>query len=508
VRHSQLWILSFAFTLAGLALFYYKAAVLGLPLQPRERTSVWTVEARVRFQADGGPARVSLRVPDSPPGYQVIDESFVSSGYGLTSEGGEGRRAALWAKRRASGSQTLYYRAVISAGGVSEAPPAPHFPSPPEERDERFQSAAEALRDVVRRQSADIPTFASLLVARLADPHPDENVRAILAGAKSREKMAIHLLAGARIPAREIRGIRLRERAREIPLVSWLAVHDENEWVFLNPNTGAIGLPADFFVWSWGEGDGPLAAVEGGSKARTDFSVLRNRYGSIEVARARAAAFGSPLPWVSFLDLPVTTQAVYQVLVLIPIGALLVVVLRNVVGFATFGTFMPILVALAFRETQLLWGIVLFTFIVATGLLVRRALEKMKLLLVPRIAVMLTVVVFILAISSLAAYGSGLERALSVALFPIVIMTMMIERMSVVWEESGVRTALQQAVGSLAVATVAYLIFRIELVQHLAFVFPELLLLVLAAMLLLGRYTGYRLSEFYRFRSLAGSEAR
>jgi hypothetical protein len=312
--------------------------------------------------------------------------------------------------------------------------------------------------------------------------------------------MAIHLLAGARIPAREIKGIRLRERARQIPLVSWLAVHDENEWVFLDPNTGAIGLPSDFFVWSWG--DGPLVDVEGGRKTRVDVSVLRNRYGSIEVARARAAAFGSPLPWVSFLDLPVATQAVYQVLVLIPLGGLLVVVLRNVVGVATFGTFMPILVALAFRETQLLWGIVMFSFIVAAGLLVRRLLERMKLLLVPRIAVMLTMVVFILAISSLAAYGAGLERALSVALFPIVIMTMMVERMSIVWEESGVRAALQQAAGSLAVATVAYLIFRVELVQHLAFVFPELLLIVLAAMLLLGRYSGYRLSEVYRFRPL------
>jgi len=499
VRISQLRLLSLTFALAGLGLFYYKAAVLGLPLQPRQRTSVWTVEARVRFEAKGGPARVSLRVPDAPPGYQVIDESFVSSGYGLTSEGGEGERAALWAKRRSSGSQTLYYRAVIAAGGVSDPPRAPRFPSPPED-DAPFQTAAEALRDVVRRQSADIPTFASMLVARLANPHPDENVRAILAGARNREQMAIHLLAGARIPAREIRGIRLRERAREIPLVSWLAVHDENEWVFLDPNTGAIGLPSDFFVWSWG--NGPLVDVEGGRKARVDFSVLRNRYGSIEVARARAVELGSPLPWVSFLDLPVATQAVYQVLVLIPLGGLLVVVLRNVVGFATFGTFMPILVALAFRETQLLWGIVMFSFIVAAGLVVRRLLERMKLLLVPRIAVMLTLVVFILAISSLAAYGAGLERALSVALFPIVIMTMMIERMSIVWEESGIRAALQQAAGSLAVATAAYLIFRVELIQHLAFVFPELLLLVLAAMLLLGRYSGYRLSEMYRFRSL------
>jgi hypothetical protein len=163
---------------------------------------------------------------------------------------------------------------------------------------------------------------------------------------------------------------------------------------------------------------------------------------------------------------------------------------------------MPVLVALAFRETQLLWGTVLFAFIITMGLLVRRALERMKLLLVPRIAVMLTVVVFILALSSLAAYGAGLERALSVALFPIVILTMMIERMSIVWEESGARDALQQALGSFTVAALAYLVFRIELVQHLSFVFPELLLVVLAAMLLLGRYTGYRLFEYYRFRTL------
>jgi 7 transmembrane helices usually fused to an inactive transglutaminase/Inactive transglutaminase fused to 7 transmembrane helices len=503
VRNRQLWLLSLTCALTGLGIFYYKAAVLGLPLLPRQRTSVWTVEARLRFVADGGPARVSLRIPDSPPAYQIIDESFVSAGYGLTSEGGEGQRAALWAKRRAHGEQTLYYRVVIHPGSVSAMPRAPRFPSPPED-DAPFHAAAEALRDEVRRQSADIPTFASMLVSRLANPHPDENVRAILAGAASREQLAIHLLAGARIPAREIRGLRLRDRAREIPLESWLAVHDESEWVFLDPNTGAIGLPQDFFVWSWG--DGPLIQIEGGSKPHVDFSVLRNRYGSIEVARARAAALGSPLPWLSFLDLPVTTQAVYQVLVLIPLGGLLVVVLRNVVGLATFGTFMPILVALAFRETQLLGGLLMFSFIVATGLLVRRALEQMKLLLVPRIAVMLTVVIFILSISSLAAYGAGLERVLSVALFPIVILTMLIERMSVVWEESGPRAALQQAAGSLTVASLAYLIFHVELIQHLTFVFPELLLVVIAVMLLLGRYSGYRLTELYRFRGLAGGD--
>jgi hypothetical protein len=40
-----------------------------------------------------------------------------------------------------------------------------------------------------------------------------------------------------------------------------------------------------------------------------------------------------------------------------------------------------------------------------------------------------------------------------------------------------------------------------KLFSHLVFVFPELLLIVLAANLLLGRYTGYRLTELWRFRT-------
>ena len=96
----------------------------------------------------------------------------------------------------------------------------------------------------------------------------------------------------------------------------------------------------------------------------------------------------------------------------------------------------------------------------------------------------------------------GIERGLSVALFPMVIMTMTIERMSIVWEERGPGEALQQGLGSLIVAALAYLVMSVEYVRHLVFVFPELLLVVLAAMLLLGRYSGYRLTELVRFRVL------
>lgn len=206
---------------------------------------------------------------------------------------------------------------------------------------------------------------------------------------------------------------------------------------------------------------------------------------------------------LSLFDLPIQTQMVYRVLLLIPIGALLVVLLRNVVGIKTFGTFMPILIALAFRETELWWGIALFSLIVGVGLLVRFYLEHLKLLLVPRLASVLTMVILLMACFSVLSHKLGIGRGLSVALFPMVIITMTIERMSIVWDELGATQALKQGLGTLLVAALTYLVISAPALGHFVFVFPETLLVVLAVILLLGRYTGYRLLELRRFKEIA-----
>ena len=85
---------------------------------------------------------------------------------------------------------------------------------------------------------------------------------------------------------------------------------------------------------------------------------------------------------------------------------------------------------------------------------------------------------------------------------PLLILAMTIERMSIVWEEHGPRDALTQGLGSLMVAALAFLLMTQRQLQHLVGIFPEILLFVLAATLLLGRYTGYRLSELWRIRSV------
>jgi hypothetical protein len=165
---------------------------------------------------------------------------------------------------------------------------------------------------------------------------------------------------------------------------------------------------------------------------------------------------------------------------------------------------MPVLIALAFRETQLLRGIALFTLLVALGLMIRFLLERLRLLLVPRLASVLIVVVLLMLLISLLSNKLGMETGLSVALFPMVIISMTIERMSVMWEERGPVDALRAAFGSLVTAVLCYVAMGLDWLEHLIFTFPELLLVVLALAVLAGRYTGYRLLELTRFKVLAG----
>jgi len=77
--------------------------------------------------------------------------------------------------------------------------------------------------------------------------------------------------------------------------------------------------------------------------------------------------------------------------------------------------------------------------------------------------------------------------------------------MSVVWEERGPVDAIRAGVGSMIVAVVAYMFMVMPWLEHLMFTFPELLLVLLALVMLVGRYTGYRLTELRRFKELVKS---
>ncbi|ROO37765.1 inactive transglutaminase family protein [Salinisphaera orenii] len=511
MKNLHVKLLALALVACGLGLCYYKVHRLGVPLAPDSQAQVWTVEATLRFDGGGGAAKIGLDIPNEPPGFSILDENFVSSGFGLSTEADGANRSAQWAARSLSGEQTLYYRLVLTEDPEAHrerTTPVPRYPEVPQYTDPE-RAAVFALLDNVRSRSADTPSFAQELLRRFNDPTPDTEVD-VLRNESTDDTAQVrqlqYILAGARIPTRIAHVLRLSERMRQGALEPWLEVYNGERWLAFNPRDGHAGFPDDALVWH--VGDAPLTRLEGANDARVEFSATRSSRDVMGLAQQRARLIDSDVLEYSLLALPIATQNVYKVLLTVPLGALVVVILRNFIGLRTFGTFMPVLIALAFRETELIWGSILFTIIVTLGLLVRFYLERLKLLLVPRLASMLTIVILIMAGVSVLAHRLGMEHGLSIALFPMVILAMTIERMSIMWDESGPRDAIMSGLGSLAVAAVGFVVMTHPLAEYLTFVFPELLLVVLALTLLAGRYTGYRLSELWRFRASAKAIAR
>ncbi len=499
-------LLALILTVIGVWMVSYKVLELGLPLTPADETEVWSVEARLEFITRPGAVKLDFPILNDPPGFIVIDEDFISNNYGLATEMEKGNRLARWAVRRASGKQTLYYRAVLYQDPEANKDAGKSPPKFPEKPDypEPYMSAVSSLLAQVRSESADIQSFTQQLLTRLNAAEPEENAAVLRDGLQSPEQIVanmVDILAGARIPARVVYGLRLKDGMRHGRLEPWLQVHDEKRWLTFNPFTSATGLPPDVVLWRYGTG--PIAEIKGARSVNVEFSVARNLRELVDISRQRAKLVGSRIMDFSLYSLPIQAQNVYRVLLMIPLGAIVVVFMRTFVGIKTFGTFMPILIALAFRETEWLWGMLMFILIVALGLGLRFYLEQLKLLLVPRLSAVLIIVVLLMAGISVIGNQLGLELGLSVALFPMVILAMTIERMSLVWEESGPREALTRGVGSLVVASLGYAVMSSKTLAYQVFVFPELLLIMLAITLLAGRYTGYRLLEYWRFRALA-----
>jgi hypothetical protein len=95
------------------------------------------------------------------------------------------------------------------------------------------------------------------------------------------------------------------------------------------------------------------------------------------------------------------------------------------------------------------------------------------------------------------------EMGVYVGLLPVVILTMAIERCWMLELEDGVVNMLLTVLGTLFATTVICFVFRWRVLVDTLFLMPESVLIIIAAMLLIGRYTGFRVSELLRFRAIA-----
>ena len=483
MKKIQLVVFSALMIAIGTGMFIYKYRVLNFPLKPNTTSPLWDIEVRLSFEAENKPVKASLFLPADPDHFMINSEQFLSGKYGLITEKKDKNRKAVWSLRKANGKQHLYYRILVEkTANKKQSPLKPPAIFPPELPNLNI-AAAKRIWNEIYEISADIDTLIGNLFKRLNQAQTDEKIALLLGGTTASKtkkiQTAVLILSLAGIPSQPVYGFNLKEETLSVETVSWLEVYSQKKWHRYNPDDPGSRLPDSYFAW-W-RGSEPLYKIIGGTNSHLQISVQKNETEAIQSSILRNKQAYPRFFKFSLFNLPIQNQMVYRVILLIPLGALLVVIFRNIIGIKTFGTFMPVLIALSFRETQLIYGILLFSLIIAMGLGIRFYLEKLKLLVVPRLSAVLIAVVIIVAGLNILTHNMGLSLGLSISLFPIVILSMTIERMSILWDERGSVEALNQCAGTLFVSVAVYFLIKNQIIAHLMFFFPDCFLFYLAS---------------------------
>lgn len=482
--------------LTGLILSIHHHRSYQIPWFAGESLTSWSIEARVEFQAIGEPVSINLSRPSSQNGFKLIGESTASPGYGVSYL--EAENQTQWTIRKATGSQTLFYRSDFLLTPQQASPTLIKPEITYRAWEEPYQTAVEQISSEVHKQSANPYSYAQQLFKKISKPEQNQNISLLLNQTPSKAKLAVELLNKANIAAEVIYAIELEDGRRRQDLFPLVRVWSETDSVLFNPTTGKKGLPNNSLLWQLSTG--PVLEVIGGLNSQVSFSIIK-RNESVAANLKQQSDQTQGLINFSIHSLPLEEQSIFKTILLLPVGALVVCILRVLVGLRTSGTFMPVLIAIAFIQTSLMTGLIGFLLVVFVGLLLRGYLSRLNLLLVSRISAVIISVIAIIAIFSVISYQVGLTEGLKVTFFPMIILSWTIERMSILWEEEGPKEVLIQGGGSLLTAVIAYLAMTNDWIRHLTFNFIGIQFIIFAAILAIGNYTGYRLLELERFKS-------
>ena len=315
--------------------------------------------------------------------------------------------------------------------------------------------------------------------------------------AVARARTMVTLCRAMRLPARLVAGFRIQQGANIQPHV-WVEVFQSQAWVPYDPTNGwSLTLPMDYVPVRRG-GDQIAWATANVSGLSSAYSIKRLPIDP----KLLKAEMNHPVQIFNLTRLPVPMHTVMKILLLLPFAALITAIVRNVVGVQTFGTFAPSLLAMSFIYAEWKTGLLILIIVVTVGLLGRSFLERLRLLMVPRLSIILTLVILCVVFGVSTLYYLFPLISADAVLLPMVILTILIERFHVTVDEDGLMYALQLTVGTVIVAMLCFLVLGWDEVGNSVLTYPEVHFFTIAAFILLGRYAGYRLTELWRFRDL------
>ena len=190
-------------------------------------------------------------------------------------------------------------------------------------------------------------------------------------------------------------------------------------------------------------------------------------------------------------------------ILLFPVVVSIIAASRHVVGLQGFGIYIPAVLSVAFVSTGIVSGVIIFMAVLAAGMISRNLVKRLKLPYLPRTAMLLWGVSLISLLLLIGAAYLNVTSFLSINIFPILIIMLLTENFMETQLFSSQKKALRLTVETLLIALVGSFLINQEEVQKFVILRPEITIVSVAVInYAIGKFTGLRLLEYFRFQSL------
>ena len=212
-------------------------------------------------------------------------------------------------------------------------------------------------------------------------------------------------------------------------------------------------------------------------------------------------------PWnllsslVNFMLLHGVSSQTVMLLLMLPLIATILAFLKQVIGLTTFGLYAPSIVALSFLALGWKVGLIFLIAIVATGYATRSIMRRWRLLYIPKVAIIITVVSITLLVLVALAAAINVTFARD-TIFVLLIMSTLAESFLTVKTGEGWASAMIGIGETIGSSLLCVAIVQWAALQSLILAYPELILVTIIINVALGRWTGLRLVEYVRFREV------
>lgn len=231
----------------------------------------------------------------------------------------------------------------------------------------------------------------------------------------------------------------------------------------------------------------------------------------LELFKLRPADKLSPFNFTAFMvqtavKSGVPSRTVILVL-LLPMLATIIAFIRHVVGLPSIGMLVPVALSITLLSTGVTAGLILLATILLSSTIARILLKKVRIMQLPKMALSMFIVSIFIFLTLTLSASAGFLIVKQLSIFPVLLLILLSEQIISVQQERSLQEMAIITLVTFAIGIIGFLLLSSMHLRNTILLYPELIFILVPLNIIIGRYFGLRLMEYFRFSPILRKHA-